>query len=316
MFSYIVRRLLIAIPILFGVTVVNFIIINMAPGSPVDMLIDPNITAADLEMRRQALGLNDPLYMQYFRWAGNLLNGNLGYSMTSFQPVAGMIAERIGPTVLLMGLALTVGVLIAIPLGIISASRQYSKVDYLATGGAFIGISVPSFFMALGLIYIFSLQLKLLPSGGMITLGGNGGFGDRLLHLVLPVTVLGISIAGKKIRYVRSSILEILGEDYLRTARAKGLREFIVINKHALRNALIPIITVVGLEIPILLGGAVITEQIFSWPGIGQLTMASIMSRDYPTLMGLNLLAAVMVLFGNLVTDILYSIADPRIKYK
>lgn len=316
MFAYIVRRLLIAIPILFGVTIVNFLIINMAPGSPVDMLIDPNITAADLEARRVALGLNDPLYIQYFRWAGNLIVGNLGYSMTSFQPVASMIAERIGPTVLLMGLSLVVGVLIAIPLGILSASKQYSKTDYLATGGAFIGISVPSFFMALGLIYIFSLQLKLLPSGGMITLGGGGGFVDRLLHLVLPVTVLGISIAGKKIRYVRSSVLEILGEDYLRTARAKGLREFIVINKHALRNALIPIITVIGLEIPILLGGAVITEQIFSWPGIGQLTMASIMSRDYPTLMGLNLLAATMVLVGNLVTDIVYSIADPRIKFK
>lgn len=316
MFSYIVRRLLIAIPILFGVSVVNFIIINMAPGSPVDMLIDPNLTAADLEARRQALGLDAPLYVQYFRWAANLLTGNMGYSMTSYEPVTHLIGQRIGPTALLMGLSLLVGLLIALPLGIISASKQYSKIDYLATGGAFFGISVPSFFLALGLIYVFSLQLKLLPSGGMVTLGGGGGFGDRLLHLVLPVTVLGISIAGKKIRYVRSSVLEILGEDYLRTARAKGLREFIVINKHALRNALIPIITVVGLEIPILLGGAVITEQIFSWPGIGQLTMASIMSRDYPTLMGLNLLAAVMVLVGNLVTDIVYSVADPRIRYK
>lgn len=316
MFSYIVRRLLIAIPILFGVTVVNFIIINMAPGSPVDMMIDPNITAADIEARKQALGLNDPLYIQYFHWVGNLLKGNLGYSMTSYQPVASMIGERIGPTVLLMGLSIAVGLLIAVPLGIISATKQYSKVDYLATGGAFIGISVPSFFMALGLIYIFSLQLKLLPSGGMVTLGGGGGLGDRLLHFILPVTVLGISIAGKKIRYIRSSVLEILGEDYLRTARAKGLSEFMVINKHALRNALIPIVTVVGLEIPVLFGGAVITEQIFSWPGIGQLTMASIMSRDYPTLMGLNLLAAGMVLTGNLLTDIVYSIADPRIKYK
>ncbi|UUZ79122.1 ABC transporter permease [Paenibacillus sp. P26] len=315
MFSYIVRRLLIAVPVLFGVTIVNFIIINMAPGSPVDMLIDPNITAADIEAKKAALGLNQPLYVQYYYWMVNLLQGNLGFSFSSYQPVAHMIGERLGPTVLLMGLSILLGIAIAIPLGVMSATRQYSKLDYLATGGSFMGISIPHFFLALGLIYIFSLKLKWLPSGGMVTLGGEGGFTDRMLHLVLPVMVLGIGLAGKKIRYVRASVLEILGQDYLRTARAKGVREFLVVNKHALRNALIPIITVVGLEIPMLLGGAVITEQIFSWPGIGQLTMASIMSRDYPTLMGLNLLAATMVLAANLLTDVVYSIADPRIKY-
>jgi peptide/nickel transport system permease protein len=314
-FPYIIRRLLISIPVLIGVTIVNFIIINMAPGSPVDMMMDPNITAADIEAKKAALGFNDPLYIQYFHWLASLLQGNFGYSFTTYQPVAHTIIERIGPTVLLMGLSILVGVLIAIPLGIMSATKQYSKLDYLATGGSFLGISVPHFFLALGLIYIFSLKLKILPSGGMITLGGQGGFTDRLLHLVLPVMVLGIGIAGKKIRYVRSSVLEILGQDYLRTARAKGVHEFFVVNKHALRNALIPIITVIGLEIPMLLGGAVITEQVFSWPGIGQLTMASIMSRDYPTLMALNLIAAVMVLASNLLTDIVYSIADPRIKY-
>jgi peptide/nickel transport system permease protein len=316
MFSYIIRRLLIAIPVLFGVTIVNFLIINMAPGSPVDLMIDPSISAADIVAKKEALGLNDPLYIQYVRWMVDLLQGNLGFSFNTYQPVASMIGERIGPTAMLMGLSMVFGLLIALPLGILSATRQHSKFDYLATGGAFIGISVPNFFMALGLIYIFALQLKVLPSGGMITLGGAGGIGDRLLHLVLPVVVLGISFAGKKIRYVRSSVLEILGQDYLRTARAKGLHEFVVINKHALRNALIPIITVIGLEIPLLLGGAVITEQIFSWPGIGQLTMASIMSRDYPTLMALNLMAAILVLTANLVTDVVYSIVDPRIKYK
>jgi peptide/nickel transport system permease protein len=315
MFAYIIRRLLIAIPVLLGVTIVNFIIINMAPGSPVDMMIDPSITAADIAAKREALGLNAPLYIQYLHWMSALLQGNLGYSMTSFQPVGQLIGQRIGPTALLMGLSLIVGLIIAIPLGILSATKQYSKLDYMATGGAFIGISVPNFFLALGLIYVFALQLKLLPSGGMITLGGSGGFVDRIQHLVLPVMVLGIGIAGKKIRYVRSSVLEILGQDYLRTARAKGVHEFLVVNKHALRNALIPIITVIGLEIPLLLGGAVITEQIFSWPGIGQLTMGSIMSRDYPTLMALNLLAAIMVLLANLLTDLVYSIADPRIKY-
>lgn len=316
MFSYIIRRLLIAIPVLIGVTIVNFLIINLAPGNPVDMMIDPTISAAEIMEKKEALGLNDPLYIQYFRWMVNLLHGSFGYSFSSFQPVGQMIGERIGPTALLMGLSMIVGLIIALPLGILSAVKQHSKLDYLATGGAFVGISVPNFFMALTLIYIFSLQLKVLPSGGMITLGGNGGIGDRLLHLVLPVMVLGITFAGKKIRYVRSSVLEILGQDYLRTARAKGLHEYVVINKHALRNALIPIITVVGLEIPALLGGAVITEQIFSWPGIGQLTMSSIMSRDYPTLMALNLMAAIMVLSANLLTDVVYSVVDPRIKYK
>jgi len=316
MFSYIIRRLLIAIPVLFGVTIVNFLIINMAPGSPVDLMIDPSITAADIAAKKEALGLNAPLYIQYFHWMANLLHGNLGFSFSTYQSVAQMIGERIGPTALLMGLSVLFGLILAIPLGILSAVKQHTKLDYLTTGGAFIGISVPTFFLGLALIYLFSIQFNLLPSGGMITLGGNDGFGDRILHLVLPVLVLGFSYAGYNIRFVRSSVLEILGQDYLRTARAKGLHEFVVINKHALRNALIPIITVIGLQIPALLGGAVITEQIFSWPGIGQLTMSSIMSRDYPTLMGLNLMAAILVLAANLVTDVVYSVVDPRIKYK
>ncbi|ANY67100.1 peptide permease [Paenibacillus sp. BIHB 4019] len=316
MLAYIIRRLLIAVPVLLGVTIINFIVINLAPGSPVEMMIDPNTPPADIEAKKEALGLNDPLYLQYIHWLVDVFKGNFGFSLTTYQPVAQMIGERIGPTVTLMGLSLIVGLAIAVPLGIISATRQNSKLDYLATGGSFLGISIPNFFLALGLIYVFSLELKLLPSGGMITLGGDGGFVDRLKHLILPVLVLGTGIAGKKIRYVRSSVIDILGQDYLRTARAKGVREFMVVNKHALRNALIPIVTVIGLEVPILLGGAVVTEQIFSWPGIGQLTMGSIMNRDYPTLMALNLLAAFMVLAANLLTDIIYSVADPRIKYK
>ncbi|WP_413378127.1 ABC transporter permease [Alkalihalobacillus sp. 1P02AB] len=316
MLSYIMRRLLIAIPILLGVTILNFIIINLAPGNPVDMMVDPNLSPEALHAQKEALGLNDPLYIQYWNWLLNLLQGNLGFSLTTYQPVTEVIMERLGPTLLLMFLALLVGLLVAIPLGIISAVKQYSILDYLATGGSFLGISVPNFFLGLGLIYIFSIQLGWLPTGGMGTLGGNGGFFDTMFHYVLPVIVLATGIAGKKIRYVRSSVIETLGQDYLRTARAKGLKETIVINKHALRNALIPVITVVGLEIPLLFAGAVVTEQIFSWPGIGQLTIGSIMSRDYTTLMGLNLIAAVIVVVANLLTDIMYSIVDPRIKYQ
>lgn len=315
MASYFIRRLLIAIPVLIGVTIFNFLIINMAPGNPVEMFIDPNTTEEQIELRKEQLGLDDPLWMQYFRWMNNLLHGDLGFSYSTYEPVSAIILERLGPTFILMGAALIVSILIAIPFGIMSATKQYSKIDYLSTGGSFLGISIPHFFLGLGVIYIFSLQLNLLPTGGMVTLGGEGGFSDRLAHLVLPVFVLATGIVGKFIRFVRASMLDVLGQDYLRTARAKGLKEFVVTNKHALRNALIPIITVIGLEIPILLGGAVITEQVFQWPGMGQLTIQAIMSRDYPTLMAINLLAAVIVLFANLLTDILYSVADPRIKY-
>ncbi len=310
------RRLLTALPVLFGVTVINFIIMKMAPGNPVDMLVSPKLPAAALEAKRIELGLDAPAYVQYWHWLKNLiLHGDLGYSMITYEAVGKMIWSYMGPTVLLMGTALILGVAIAIPLGVISASRQYTKLDYLASTASFLGISIPNFFLGLGLIYLFSIQLKLLPSGGMTTIGGNGGTLDVLLHLILPVIVLTANVAGRNIRYVRSSMLEILGQDYLRTARAKGLKEFLVVNRHAMRNALIPIVTVLGMEIPILFGGAVVIEQIFSWPGIGQLTLSSIMSRDYSTIMGLNLVAAVVVIMANLLTDVVYALVDPRIKY-
>ncbi|MFX3632537.1 MAG: ABC transporter permease [Candidatus Pristimantibacillus sp.] len=314
MFNYFIRRILIAIPVLFGVTIINFIIMMMAPGNPVDMLISPQIPPEALEAKREELGLNAPAYVQYLGWLTNLLQGNLGYSMVTYEPVGTMIMDRMGPTLLLMGISLILGVAIAIPLGVLSASKQYSKLDYTAVTGSFLGISIPNFFLGLGLIYVFSLWLKILPSSGMTTLGGPGGIGDVLLHLIMPVIVLTANVAGRNIRYVRSSMLEILGQDYLRTARAKGLKEFLVVNRHAMRNALIPIVTVLGMEIPILFGGAVVIEQIFSWPGIGQLTMSSIMSRDYSTIMGLNLVAACIVILANLLTDIAYALVDPRIK--
>jgi peptide/nickel transport system permease protein len=313
---YILRRLLIAIPVLFGVTIVNFLIINMAPGNPVDMYVDPNTSTEQINLRKEQLGLNDPIWVQFFHWVVNLLQGNLGFSFSTYEPVSKIILDRIGPTFELMVLALIAGLIIAVPIGIISAVRQYSKLDYFATGISFFGISIPHFFLGLGLIYIFSVKLQILPAGGMSTLGSEDNFIDKLKHLILPVMVLAVGIAGQYVRYIRASLLEVLGHDYLRTARAKGLKEFVVTNKHALKNALIPIITVIGLEIPFLLGGAVITEQVFQWPGMGQLTIQSIMSRDYPTLMALNLLTAFMVLSSNLFTDILYSFIDPRIKYK
>jgi peptide/nickel transport system permease protein len=315
MFQYIIRRILIAIPVLFGVTIFNFFIINLAPGNPVDMYVSPDATAEDIEIKKEALGLNDPIHIQYLHWLENLFKGDFGFSYSSYEPVTNMIFERIGPTLILMGASLIIAYLIAIPIGIISATKQYSWVDYLTTTFSFLGVSIPHFFMGLGGIYIFAIIFQILPTGGMNTLGGNSGFIDTVLHLLMPAIVLGTGIAGSMVRYVRSSMLEVLGQDYLRTARAKGLGEFIVTNKHALRNALIPIITIIGMDIPLLIGGAVVTEQIFQWPGLGQLTIQSIGSRDYSVLMAINLMAAFAVLFSNLLTDILYSVADPRIKY-
>lgn len=315
MFGYVLRRVLIAIPVLFGVTVVNFLIMHMAPGNPVDMLVSPKLPEAAIEAKKIELGLNESIYVQYWNWLKNLfLNGDLGYSMITYESVSQMILDRMGPTLLLMGTALVLGLLIAIPIGVLSATRQYTKLDYTFVTGSFLGISIPNFFLGLILIYIFSIQLNFLPSGGMRELGGQGGFWTLLIHMILPVFVLVANVAGRNIRYVRSSMLEILEQDYLRTARAKGLMEWFVVNRHAMRNALIPIVTIIGLEIPILFGGAVVIEQIFSWPGIGQLTLTSIMNRDYSTIMGLNLIAAVVVIAANILTDIAYAIVDPRIR--
>jgi peptide/nickel transport system permease protein len=310
-----VRRFLIAIPVLFGVTVFTFFIINLAPGNPVDVFVNPTATAAQIALQKQQLGLNDPIWVQYLRWLQHLIQGNFGFSYSTREPVTQLIAVRVGPTLLLMGTALIIAYIIAIPIGIISATRQYSWVDYLTTTFSFLGVSIPHFFLGLGAIYVFSIVFGWLPTGGMNELGGTGGALDTINHLVLPALVLGTGIAGNMVRYVRSSMLDILDQDYLRTARSKGLREFVVTNKHALRNALIPIITIIGMDIPLLIGGAVVTEQVFQWPGLGQLTIQSIGSRDYSTLMALNFMAAIAVLLSNIITDVLYSFADPRIKY-
>lgn len=315
MIGYIVRRILVAIPVLFGVTIINFIIMKMAPGNPVDMLVSPKLPAEAREAKMIELGLNESVVVQYWNWLKNLvLHGDLGYSMITNEAVSSTIMGRLDTTLILMGTALVLGLLIAIPLGILSATKQYSKLDYVFVTGSFLGISIPNFFLGLLLIYVFSVQLNWLPSGGTKELGEEGSFVTLLVHMVLPIIVLVANVAGRNIRYVRSSMLETLGEDYLRTARAKGVKEFLVVNKHAIRNALIPIVTIIGLEIPILFGGAVVIEQIFSWPGIGQLTLSSIMSRDYSTLMGLNLVAAFVVIAANILTDIVYALVDPRIR--
>ncbi len=314
MAKYIMKRILIAIPVLIGITIIDYAIMCLA-GSPLEMLQGPRVSEAAVEAKRIALGLDQPFYVQYLVWLGQLLQGNMGYSIKSYQSVSTMIGEHIGPTLLLMGVSLVVSLLLAVPAGIYSAIHQYSKGDYTVVTASFLGSSIPSFFLSLLLIYVFTVKLGWLPSGGMSTLGTGGGFGDVAVHMVMPVAVLAFSMAGTNIRYIRSAVLEILQQDYLRTARAKGIGRFLVINKHALRNALVPIVTVIGMEIPVLFGGAVIIEQVFSWPGLGLMTMSAITSRDYPVIMGVCLLSAVVVLVGNLITDILYALVDPTISY-
>ena len=313
--KYIIKRILIAIPVLIGITIIDYAIMCLA-GSPLQMLQGPRISQAAVAAKEIALGLDKPFYVQYFVWLKQLLHGNMGYSIKSYQAVSEMIASHLGPTLLLMGVSLLVSLLMAVPAGIYSAIKQYSAGDYTVVTLSFLGSSVPGFFLSLLLIYLFTVKLGWLPSSGMTTLGTAGGAGDVAKHMVMPVIVLATSMAGSNIRYIRSAVLEILQQDYLRTAKAKGIGRFLVINKHALRNALIPIITVIGMEIPVLFGGQVIIEQVFSWPGLGLMTMSAITNRDYPVIMGVCLLSAIVVLAANLITDILYALADPTIQLK
>ena len=314
MLKYILKKILLAIPVLLGITIIDFLLMNLA-GSPIDMMTGPKVTESMKAMRAAAWGLDQPIWKQYLGWLAEILQGNLGYSYKTYQPVAEMIGSHIGPTLLLMGSSLVLGLLIAIPAGIYSAVHRYQKRDYAMVTTSFVFSSVPSFFMALLLIYLFTVRLGWLPSSGMTTPGLEGSVADVLRHMVMPVLVLAMGVAGSNIRYIRSAVLEILEMDYLRTARAKGIGRFRVINKHALRNALLPIVTVIGMQIPTLFGGAVIVEQVFSWPGLGLITMSAILGRDYPVIMGVCLLSAVVVLLANLLTDIVYALVDPTIKY-
>jgi peptide/nickel transport system permease protein len=317
--QYLLRRLVISFPVLLGITLATYLIINLAPGDPIDALISPEIAASlgpgYREQQREALGLNRPVPVRYLLWVKELAQGNLGFSLVDRQPIAEKVIERLWPTLRLMGSALLIAVLIAVPLGVLSAIKQYSFIDYLSTVAGFTAISIPSFFLSLAAIYIFSLKLGWLPTAGMATVGKPPSLADGLKHLILPALVLGLAEAAPLIRYTRSSMLEVIRQDYVTTARAKGLRERAVIYRHALRNALIPLITVLALNLPRLLGGTVIIEAIFAWPGMGTLAIAAVRGRDYPVIMAINLITATMILCSNLLADVVYAVVDPRIKY-
>lgn len=315
MISYLTRRLLIAVPVLLLVSVLNFALINLVPGDAVDVMISPQMSQADIEQKRADLGLDKPWPVRYVKWMNEVAHGNLGYSFLTRRPVMERISERVGPTLQLTLVSLLLAYLVAIPIGVIAATRQYSLLDYSSSIFALVGISAPAFFLGLLLIYLLSLKAGWFPASGLETMGGSGSLGDRLHHLVLPAIVLGSQSMGAVVRYTRSSMLDVIRQDYVRTARAKGLSERTVVYKHALRNGLIPVITLLGLHLPSLIGGAVITEQVFGWPGMGRLAVEAITQRDNPVLMAITMLTAVMVVAGNLLADALYGFADPRIRY-
>ena len=315
--TYVARRMLVNVWVFLVITVGVFALVHAAPGDPVRMMVNPEQMAAGgadfVAAKRHELGLDSSLPVQYWHWLGRLFSGDLGFSYVSDQPVGSVIAERVGPTVELMGLAFLVSLVVGVPLGIVAAVRRNTAVDYCTAVLSLGAISIPPFFLGIVAIYVFSLVLGWLPSSGMNT-PGESSLTDSLRHLVLPVLILGLAAAGPISRYVRSGLIGELTQDYVRTAEAKGASPLRVVLRHAFRNSLIPLITVVTLSIPVMLAGAVVIEQVFAWPGMGQLVVSSISQNDHPVVIGFSLYTAALVLLCNLLADVLYAVADPRVK--
>jgi peptide/nickel transport system permease protein len=323
MASYILRRTLQAIPILFGVAVVSFTIVQLAPGEPIDRFRSPTTPPEVLENLRRLYGLDKPIYDQFVSWITSFVqfwrDDAWGYSLSFNVPVRNIIVDRMPATLLLGGTALLVTVVLAVPIGILAAVRQYSWADKAITTFATVGYAIPSFLLGLYIAYVGTVIFRgAFPGFGMISLPGVEGRGtplDVAWHMVLPVTSLAIQQIAGWSRYVRAKMLEVLNQDYVRTAKAKGLSSAKVTYKHALRNALIPVVTLFGLTLPGLLAGAVITETIFSWPGLGLLGISAVDSRDYPVVLAFVMVGGFGVVLGNLLADVLYGVVDPRIKY-
>lgn len=317
MLAFILQRLLAAVPLLFGVTAFAFLLISSAPGDPIATLLaagDATIDQATIDARRLELGLDAALPVQYVRWVGRLLQGDLGRSFTTGRPVARDVTQRLAATARLAITAVVTALLLGVVGGVAAAVRRGSWVDQIVTFLAFLAVATPPFFLGLALIYIFSLKLGILPSGGLGRLGGGGGPLDALRHMLLPATVMALPLLAEVLRYTRGSMLEVLELDFVRTARGKGASPGRVRYGHALRNALLPVITVTALAIPALLGGAIITETVFQWPGLGTLTIEAVLQRDYPVILAVTLVSGVAVLVANLLADLLYAIADPRVR--
>jgi ABC-type dipeptide/oligopeptide/nickel transport system permease component len=322
---WLARRLLITGVTFLGITLLIFALMRLAPVDPVDLLLfnlrqsgglsTEDVARIHLELRRE-LGLDQPIPIQYALWLKEIVeNGSLGFSFVTGRPALITVLERIQPTLLLMGAALAIELAIGIPLGIAAALRRNRLLDYVASSFGLSVVAIPSFFLGLAAIYVFSVKLNVLPSGGMFRPTNKGiDLVDGVRHLLLPALILGLAGVGPILRYVRTSIVETLGRDYLVTARAKGLSRTRVVLSHAFPNALLPLITYIGIEIGRLMAGAFIVEQIFTWPGMGQLALQSINSRDYPVIQAFAVIVAVVVLLGNLLADLAYGAADPRIR--
>lgn len=316
MAKYIVKRILQAIPLLILISIITFLIINLAPGDPATMFINPeHMGKVDVNMIRHNLGLDKPLYIRYFIWLGGLLKGDFGTSFFRNRPVWDLLMEALPNTIILSVVSIIISTLVAIPAGIISALKRGSFWDYFFSTISFIGVSIPVFWFGLMLLLVFGAKLQWFPIGGMRENYEHFVFMDRLRHIILPAIVLGMGGMAQDMRYMRSAMLEVINQDYIRTARSKGLSEKIVIWKHAFRNALLPLITLFGFMIPGLISGAAITESIFAWPGIGRIVVEANFTRDYPIIMGELVFVSVLVVLGSLIADILYAVADPRIKY-
>jgi peptide/nickel transport system permease protein len=312
---YVLGRLLLALPVLLGVSIVVFLMIKLVPGDPAYAILGPQAQPQDVQQLRQALGFDQPLPVQYWRWLSRALQGDLGRSLELREPVVDLVLSRFKNTLILTACSMLISLAVGLSAGIVSATRQYSWLDRLTMVLALFGNSMPAFWLGLVLILIFSLGLGWFPTGGMYSLRGSGGPGDLLSHLVLPAVTLGGASTAIIARLTRSSMLEVIRQDYVKAARAKGLAERSVIWRHALKNALLPVVTVVGLQTGFLLGGAVLTETVFSWPGVGFQLFRAIAARDIPLIQGGVLLIAVTFVFINLLVDVLYAYLDPRIKY-
>jgi peptide/nickel transport system permease protein len=319
MVTYILRRVLIAIPLIFGVLTLTFFIIRLAPGDPTMLYLAPGISPKVAEQLRAQFGLNDPLPIQYVKWLASVVRGDFGQSFSYMRPVFEVIAEAAPITLMISTLALALQFFWGILLGVLAAVKQGTFYDRGLTIVALFLYSMPEFWLSLMLIIVFALKLGLLPASGLESVGAESlplseRWLDRVLHLILPIFVLSLGNAAGLARYVRGSMLEVLKQDYIRTARAKGLKERTVIYKHALRNALLPVVTILGNSLPILVSGALFVEVIFAIPGMGRITVEAIFARDYPLIIANTFISAVLIILGNLIADVLYAIVDPRIK--
>lgn len=313
MTEFLIRRIFQSIVVLFLVSIASFGLIHAAPGGPTTIFLAPNISPETAAIQAHNLGLDRPVPVQYAIWLGNMFKGDLGYTFKNHLPVGQVIWPTVGNTLILMGAAWLLSIIIAIPWGIYNSTREYGISDQTASFVAYLGFAMPAFWFGILLQELFALKLNWLPLSDMHKMGVNS-LSDLIMHMILPVTVLSLGMLASYLKFSRASMLEVLEQDYIRTARAKGVKEGKVVFRHALRNALIPIITILGSDLPLLIAGASLTESVFNWPGMGRLFVQMAVAREYSVLMAITIITAVVVIIGNLLADILYAVVDPRVQ--